>query len=116
MEGLAHAIQSLGGINHHSLRCLETLTRLQSPGKAFRMDPQQHSRDSISVYIDFTKKIATVYQAETKDFTLFFIRVRTLQCQKRIELMAAVSSHTVNFLRTLSQMLGTDISFSRRNL
>ena len=73
------------------------------------MDPQKHSRNSISVYVDFTKKIATVYQAEAEDFALFFICVRTLQCQERIELMTAVSSHTVNFLRPFSQMPGTDI-------
>ena len=96
-------IQSFGRINHHSLRRLETLAGFQRPGKAFRMNAQKHSRDSVGVHIDLAKKIAAVYQAETEDFALLLIRVGTLQRQERIELMAAVSSHAVDFLGALSQ-------------
>ena len=84
VKGLAHAVHPLAGINHHRLRCLERLPRLQLPAKALRMNAQHDAGCIEGINLHLCQEIAAVHQRKADCLPLIFIRVRPLQNQERI--------------------------------
>ena len=103
MVGLTHSIHPVFRVYHHHLRSLEGFALFQFPAEFIWMDSHYHSCHVEVVDLDLRKKISTVDKTEPNHFSGKFICLFSLQHQKRVELMAAASTHTVYSLGTVTQ-------------
>ncbi|MNE62500.1 hypothetical protein D3C80_1577830 [compost metagenome] len=84
-----HAAEPFAGIDQNGLWSLEGLARLQQPREIKRVNPDIYAGCTELLNLGNSCEAAAVYKAEAVYIAVIFIRTRTQQRQKRIELMTA---------------------------
>ena len=112
MKGLAHSVKSSFRIYHYHLRCLEGFAFSKCPLKSVRMDSHQHTGGIIVIHLSLRKKIAAVHQTESVNLSLELVCIFTGKRKERVELIAAASTHTVNALDTVIQLMSSHMTLS----
>ena len=99
VEGLAHAIETFGGIDHDGLRGLEVFSRLQLPVELEGIDAHGNTGGIPAVHLYLRKEIAGVYQAEADGLAGKFRGFRALEDDKGVVVVgggAAGGFHTLD--------------------
>ena len=77
------------------------------------MDSHQHTGGIIVVHLGLRKKIAAVHQTESVNLSLKLVCIFTGKRKEWVELIAAASTHTVNALDTVIQLMSSHMTLSR---
>ena len=107
-----HRSKTVSGVNYNHLRCLEFLSRCKEPGKFLRIDSHSHTEVIKLAQLCLRHKVSGIHEMHGVNFTVFLLGSVCHKGNKRMFLVAGLSSRGRDHLFSVMELSCLDVTLS----